>query len=92
MVRVKHWSVISLFLCAFVTGCGTTKTVIKEVPVPVVQKVPEPPPYEKPKLPIHDLEDGDEPNKVAEAYAQSIKILMDKVKEAIVILDGYRTE
>ena len=101
MGKLKHNIVYRLMIVSFflsvIIGCQSTpkeRIVIQEVPVPVAIERPEPPPFERPLLPIHSLkeEDKNNPDKVAEAFVETVKILLQTVDRGKIIIDGLRKE
>jgi hypothetical protein len=73
-------------------GCAASvpqAPVVARVPVPI--ECPEPPLLPLPQLPIASLKAGAPPAEVAKAYAASVQVLKDAVKERELLLDAYRS-
>ncbi len=85
---------ISLLLlltgCSTLAGGGRTRYVTQTVPVRVpVYACPAPPLVMRPTLPIAHLRPGDDPARVARAYAASVALLMGYSARLEALLAAY---
>ena len=79
-----------LLLCLLLSGCVRTRTVTRTVSVDVpVYACPAPPLLVRPALPIARLVPGDDPARVARAYAASIALLMGYSARLEALLSAY---
>ena len=78
-------AVVLLHGCATPVVCNTQRA-----DIPVVIDTPEPPQFEKRRLPIADLTDTSHDGAVLRAYAATVQMLKDMVAERDAALDAYR--
>lgn len=72
------------------TACGTTRTVIQRVEIPVPVPCPAPPVIEPPDLPV--LPEAATPAEIQRAMIETIARLMEYAQRLEELLDAYRPE